>query len=213
MAKRNKFVGAFRRHDAGDACGRGRRPSLAFTLATMSSVSASSARGLRQSASGSVAGFSETSTIRASPLAPRWESFFRGARHGRAANPPRWGGGGGAREQRARRRRDVGLPHQAFADQERRDSGLGEPGEIGGAKMPLSPTVTRPPGSICARRSVVASVVSKVFRLRLLMPISRDLSRNARSIPPRRGPRPARPCQTQTPPLRAPRQRRLRPRP
>ena len=41
-------------------------------------------------------------------------------------------------------------------------------------KMPLSPTTTRSAGTRGASRSVVASVVSKVLRSRLLMPISRE---------------------------------------
>ena len=40
-----------------------------------------------------------------------------------------------------------------------------------GAKMPLSATTTCPAGTKAAKRSLVASVVSKVFRLRLLMPM------------------------------------------
>jgi hypothetical protein len=49
-----------------------------------------------------------------------------------------------------------------------------------GANMPLSPTTMRPAGTSRARRSQVASVVAKVFRLRLLMPISFDFRRSAR---------------------------------
>ncbi len=41
-----------------------------------------------------------------------------------------------------------------------------------GVKMPLSPTTTCPAGTRDASRSQVASVVSKVLRLRLLMPMS-----------------------------------------
>ena len=40
--------------------------------------------------------------------------------------------------------------------------------------MPLSPTMMRSAGTSGASRSVIASVVSKVLRSRLLMPISRD---------------------------------------
>ena len=43
-----------------------------------------------------------------------------------------------------------------------------------GAKMPLSPITTRPAGTSFASLSDVASVVSKVLRLRLLMPRRRD---------------------------------------
>ena len=44
-----------------------------------------------------------------------------------------------------------------------------------GVEMPLSPTMMRSRGTFGASRSLVASVVSKVLRSRLLMPISRDL--------------------------------------
>ena len=43
-----------------------------------------------------------------------------------------------------------------------------------GVKMPLSPTMTRSFGTSGASRSLTASVVSKVRRSRLLMPISRE---------------------------------------
>ena len=49
-----------------------------------------------------------------------------------------------------------------------------------GVNMPLSPTTMRSAGTSRASRSQVASVVSKVFRLRLLMPISFDFRRSAR---------------------------------
>src|SRR5208282_1293284 len=49
-----------------------------------------------------------------------------------------------------------------------------------GANIPLSATTTRPPGTEPIKRSLIASVVSKVFRLRLLMPTSRDLRCSAR---------------------------------
>ena len=48
------------------------------------------------------------------------------------------------------------------------------------AKMPLSPTTTRLAGTLRASAWLVVSVVSKVFRLRLLMPISRDCNFSAR---------------------------------
>src|SRR5271169_875346 len=50
-----------------------------------------------------------------------------------------------------------------------------------GAKIPLSPTMMRSDGTSRASRSEVASVVSKVLRFRLLMPMSFDLKRVARS--------------------------------
>ncbi len=53
-----------------------------------------------------------------------------------------------------------------------------------GANRPLSPTAMRSRGTSGARRSLVPRVVSKVFRSRLLMPISRDFSFSARSSSP-----------------------------
>src|SRR5690606_16848680 len=49
-------------------------------------------------------------------------------------------------------------------------------------KIPLSPTRIRLSGTIPASRSEVSSVVSKVRRLRLLMPMRREDSLSARSI-------------------------------
>src|SRR4029453_13191003 len=85
----------------------------------------------------SVAALAETSTIRASPDASIWV---------RAAPPLEAlclkplsaiglaGPGGaravGTRQQRAGRRRHIGLPHQAFADQEGRHADAFEPGEV-----------------------------------------------------------------------------------
>ncbi len=50
-----------------------------------------------------------------------------------------------------------------------------------GVKMPLSPTRSRSEGTSAASRSDVASVVSKVLRSRLLMPMSGEARRSARS--------------------------------
>src|SRR5262245_5182783 len=50
-----------------------------------------------------------------------------------------------------------------------------------GVLNPLSPTIILPRGTRGARRSLVARLVSKVLKLRLLMPIRRDLSASARS--------------------------------
>src|SRR5437879_8301706 len=87
-------------------------------------------------ASRSVAGLSETSTIRASPEVPIWvragpvfaDLFFDGLRamSARACGARR----GLAREQRARGRGHVSLPHQALADQEGRHADALEPGEV-----------------------------------------------------------------------------------
>ena len=88
---------------------------------------------------------------------------------------------GVAREQRTRRRGDVVLAHQAFADQERRNAGFGEPREIVRREDAALADDDMAGGNARASRSQVASVVSKVFKLRLLMPISRDFRRSARS--------------------------------
>src|SRR5882724_9552653 len=88
----------------------------------------------------SVAGLADTSTIRASPAASMWvraepalKDFLEDfcaiglARSGRAR---RFGTG----QQRAGGRGHVGLPHQAFADQERRHADSLQPRQIGRAK-------------------------------------------------------------------------------
>src|ERR1043165_4132472 len=70
----------------------------------------------------------ETSTMRASPRRFKWVSFAIasfGCRHPRLAREQRFGGGW-----------NILLPHQALADQERGDAGLGEAGEIGRRKQP-----------------------------------------------------------------------------
>src|SRR6266567_4318244 len=95
------------------------RSSVAFSMTTRPSATASR----------SVAALSETSTIRASPEALIWVraglALFDGLVFGlvldglRAISACARGAGLGlAREQCARRRGDVGLPHQALADQE-----------------------------------------------------------------------------------------------
>ena len=80
----------------------------------------------------SVAGLSETSTMRASPPASIW------VRAGPCACPApsarARGRNGFARQQCAGGGSDVGLSHQAFAHQEGRHADLGEPREIGGRK-------------------------------------------------------------------------------
>src|SRR6478736_3535710 len=105
------------------------RSSFALVMMTWPSATASR----------SVAGLSDTSTIRASPEAPIWvragPAFVldclalaglraMSARTRRARSL--------TREQRARGGGHVGLPHQALADQEGRHADALEPGEIGG---------------------------------------------------------------------------------
>src|ERR1700752_277920 len=80
----------------------------------------------------SVAGFAETSTIRASPLLSIWvsEAPVLGGFFGIALARS-----GGARcfaagQQRPRRRGHIGLPHQAFADQEGRHAHASQPRQV-----------------------------------------------------------------------------------
>src|SRR3954462_6602098 len=117
------------------------RSSVALVMTTRPSATASR----------SLAGLSDTSTIRASPEAPIWVSagpvlvldwfldwfldrVLAGfvavgllAMSARARRARRL-----ARQQGARRSGNVGLPHQALADQEGRHADALEPGEIGG---------------------------------------------------------------------------------
>src|SRR4051812_21704536 len=112
------------------------RSSVALVMTTRPSATASR----------SLAGLSDTSTIRASPEAPIWVragpvldlvldlvltgfvvvgSRAMSARARRARRRL-------ARQQRTGRGGNVGLPHQALADQEGRHADALEPGEIGG---------------------------------------------------------------------------------
>ncbi len=102
-------------------------PFLASPLSTMSSVLRAIRTKPSASATRSVAGFADTSTMCASPLARRCVSFLP-----RAMGSPLGGRGEdvAARKQHARGVRDIGLAHQALADQEGRDAGLGEPRQI-----------------------------------------------------------------------------------
>src|SRR5438270_3362961 len=114
-------------------------PFLALPETISSSVALVMTTRPSATASRSVAGLAETSTIRASPEAPIWVRagpalVFNGfvvddlrAMSARA----RRAGHGLARKQRAGGGSDVGLPHQAFADQEGRHADALEPGKIG----------------------------------------------------------------------------------
>src|SRR5579871_586165 len=101
-------------------------PFLALPLCTSLSVCDRMCTRPSATATRSVAGLAETSTMRASPRAPRWVSFPEprvtalfdvGERRTR-------------RKERPRRGRHVVLTHQAFADQECRDAGFGEASNI-----------------------------------------------------------------------------------
>src|ERR1700691_21391 len=111
-------------------------PFLALPLRTMSSVERRIMTRPSASASRSVVGFDDTSTMRAAPRAPRWESRGRGGMSlsGAAAQAPvrdRRGVARGARQQRARGVCNVVLPHQAFANKKSRHPGGGEAGKSG----------------------------------------------------------------------------------
>src|SRR3984957_7045191 len=101
-------------------------PFLALPSRTMSSVFAVISTRPSATATRAVAGVAETSTMWASPRAPRWVRFFPR----RATASPSRSERGFASEERARRRRHVVLSHKTFADQEARDAGFAEPRQI-----------------------------------------------------------------------------------
>src|SRR5215470_16387265 len=89
-------------------------PFLASPLSTRSSVAGVITTRPSAIATRSVAGFADTSTMRASPVLPRWVSLSsRATGLLRCARGPLR-----AAEQGTRRRLDIGLAHQALADQE-----------------------------------------------------------------------------------------------
>ena len=159
MAERDQLRRALRRHDAGDAR---HRQHVAL---------------LRRRRSGSAPASPAASTTRARAVAVRSVSALADdidhARRGPRAS--KWVNPGSCRrgQQRARRRRDVRLAHQALADQE---AAAPRPRRAGARsawlRMPLSAIRKRSGGTSGASSSVVARSVSKVLRLRLLMPIS-----------------------------------------
>src|SRR5262245_22410310 len=100
-------------------------PFLALPLSTRSSVAFAITTRPSAVATRSVAAFADTSTMRASPPAPRWVSLraratclLRGAEAALAA------------QQRAGGGLDVALAHQAFADQEGGDADRGQMVEV-----------------------------------------------------------------------------------
>src|SRR6476659_1944395 len=102
-------------------------PFLASPLSTSSSVVALITTRPSATAIRSVAAFSDTSTMRASPRRPIWVNFaiaLLGRLHG------------STREQRLGRGSNVLLPHQAFADQEGRHADLFEARQIGRGEQP-----------------------------------------------------------------------------
>src|SRR5262249_37355070 len=136
-------------------------PFLALPCSTRSRVFTVITTRPSATASRSVAGLVETSTMRASPRSPRWVSVGAGFLAGivtsssadfatdflayflagflvlRAIGSP---GGAGAprrlREQRAGRPFDIALTHQALADEEGADADAREPGEVVGRRDP-----------------------------------------------------------------------------
>src|SRR6185437_10481471 len=125
-------------------------PLRALPATTKSSVSRRMMTLPSATATRSVAFLAETSTMRAWPRGSIWVSSLLSSSGGfglRRTPPlaflagreafllPRamasLRGGVASREQRTRGGGDVVLPHQAFADQEGRDAGAGEAGEVG----------------------------------------------------------------------------------
>src|SRR5262245_54031396 len=103
-------------------------PFLASPLSTRSSVAGAITTRPSATASRSVAGFADTSTMRASPLWPRWVSLPATGLLRRPGKPVRrteQGAGGGLH---------VGLAHQAFANQEGANADVRKGVEIGGGE-------------------------------------------------------------------------------
>src|SRR5262249_16633473 len=105
-------------------------PFLASPLRTRSSVAGVITTRPSATAMRSVAGFADTSTMRASPLCPRWLTLPPTALPRRAGKPLR------AAEQGTRRGRHVGLAHQALAHQEGAHANARKCLEIGGREDP-----------------------------------------------------------------------------
>src|SRR5215470_375505 len=103
-------------------------PFLASPLSTRSSVAGVITTRPSAMAMRSVAGFADTSTMRASPLWPRWVSLPATGLLRCAREPLR------AAEQGTRRSLDIGLAHQAFADQESAHADARKCIEIGGGE-------------------------------------------------------------------------------
>src|SRR5215510_1213281 len=105
-------------------------PFLASPLSTKSSVAGVITTRPSAIAMRSVAGFADTSTMRASPLWPRWVSLPAMGLLRCTGKSLR------AAEQGARRGLHVGLPHQALADQEGAHADAHKCIEIGGREDP-----------------------------------------------------------------------------
>src|SRR5437867_646551 len=105
-------------------------PFLASPLSTRSSVVGAITTRPSATATRSVASFADTSTMRASPLWPRWVSLLATGLLRRALKALR------PAEQAARRGLHVGLAHQALADQEGAHPDARKCIEIGGGEDP-----------------------------------------------------------------------------
>jgi hypothetical protein len=179
MAERDQLVRTLCRHDRGDA-------GSAEHVALLGIAREHEFERLRRhhhaapaTATRSVADFADTSTMRASPPRPRWLSLtatvlLRRTQRGDvvaflAAN------------ERARRGLDVVLPHQALAHEEGRNPDGGEIFEVGGRGN----SALADGDAVCgnSRRQAPAGGERRLegLRLRLLTPMSRERSRNARS--------------------------------
>src|SRR5262245_55680325 len=113
-------------------------PFTALPLSTTSSVSVRMMTWPSATATRSVSGFPVTSTMRASPPAPRCESLAAGGLAGGflamaylADLSRSLRGNAFAGEQRAGGRGNVLLPHQAFADEEGANADGGKPCKVG----------------------------------------------------------------------------------
>src|SRR5437870_5801711 len=109
-------------------------PFLAFPDTIRSSVALLMITRPSAAAVRSVAGFADTSTIRASPLSSMWVREVRPFAFLPAMNLPGSGGAGHALagQQCPRGGGDIRLSHQAFADKERRHADTRQPREVDG---------------------------------------------------------------------------------
>ena len=196
MAERDQLMRALGRHDAGDAGGAEHVALLGVALEHEIERLLrhhDAALGDRDALGAALA---DTSTMRASPPLPRW---VRALALASRVTPRRRGRGASRAQQRAGGGRDVGLAHQALADQEGRDADAASRGEIGRREDAALADHDAIRGISGARRSLVASVVSKVFRSRLLMPISGERGAARGRARARRALRAARPCRARSP--------------
>src|SRR5262252_5742259 len=154
MAKRNEFVGLFRRHDAGDAGGAEHVALLG--IARNDEVERGGAHAHEAGGDRDAFGRGLWRYIDHTGSAAAIDMGERLGHDQSAAAAP-----AGSRVSNAR----VAASTSA-------------------CRIRLSPTTTRSRGAIGARRSAMSSEVTNVLRSRLLMPTSRDFRRKARSISP-----------------------------